>query len=133
MRSLFSKVKFATIIIALLILFQSCVVYRSTPISIDEAVRSETKILVINTENKRLPFKRIEKTDTTYYGIKKHFSKEIRVSLNQNEIKKIRPMNPGLSTLGTFGLFLIGIAAIIIPIKLIELQNDLNDIGDAKF
>ena len=88
-------------------------------------------MLVINNANKRMPFKRIEKTDSLYYGIKKPFGKEIRVPLHQNEIKKIRSEDSHRSTLGTVGLVLLGVTAIVLTVTLIQMQNQVNDMfGD---
>lgn len=129
MKSKLRYYKLLSWFLAILITLQSCVAYKTTNTTITEAAQSGKKALVVNNNNKRMPFKRIEKIDSLYYGIKKAKGKEVRVPLAMNEIKRIRLEDRAMSSLGSIGLIVLGMLAIIIPIKLIELQNDLDSMG----
>lgn len=77
-----------------LIFFQGCTVYKSTPVSIEQAVQNESKVKVITKSNEKFKFNRIRIEDSNYYG---YNSKE-RIPLDQNNIDTIKEKNKTLST-----------------------------------
>ncbi|MEW5676940.1 hypothetical protein ABGT15_11565 [Flavobacterium enshiense] len=90
-----------SIFLTLLILLQSCTVYQRTPISIDEAVAYNRSVKVITVTDRKLKFKRIEKTDSVYYGLQKSGGKIQKIALNPNNIKAIKKPDRVTSTLIT--------------------------------
>ena len=105
------------IIISLLVLLQSCSVYKSDNLTLDQAVQNESRVKVKTINNEKYKFKRIEIADGHYYGVKKVKGKDIKVPLNRAEVSKINEKNKSLSTILTIAspiiittAFLVGIA-----------------------
>ena len=116
------KTKFVSGLLALMMIVQSCTVYKRTPVTIAEASESQQKMLLITTSDKRIPLKKIEKTDSIYYGIKKVKGEIVRIPINENEVKKIRPVSRSGSGFATAGLIVSAVVVVILGI----LINDFN-------
>ncbi len=121
------------IFLSFLMLFQSCTVYRSKPIRIEEASQKNVKFKVFTSDGQKLKFKRIEEQNDTYFGYAKPNSstgkilkqkiKEFKTSgrfsvfkLNPEEIKEIYPQNKPVTTLvniGAIGLSIITLLYIV--------------------
>ena len=95
----------------LLFLLQSCTVYQKTPVSINEAITLDKKVLVITDSDKKLKFKKIEQINGIYYGITKA---AIRVPLIESKIKTIRISDKSKSTLLTIGVVVVPLAVVVI-------------------
>lgn len=75
--STFKKhIKSVTLILSVLILFQGCSVYKSTPISLEKASGIEGKVKVITKSNDRLKFKQISQENGNYYGINRKMGRQ---------------------------------------------------------
>lgn len=118
-------------LLTLLILCQSCNIYRSKNISLDEAAETETKVRVKTTAQRTYAFKRIEKNVDGIYGIADKNSKaakelihyrlpedgknnKVKIKLDEIPIKEINPKNKILSELvplmiGGVGLLIFGL------------------------
>jgi hypothetical protein len=87
------------------LLFQSCVAYHKTPVSIEDAVTSNNKVLVITNNDTKLKFKKIQQIDGKYYGISEDEDRKIiKTPLNESNIKTIRVLDKSASTWGTIGI-----------------------------
>ena len=95
----------------LLFFLQSCTVYQKTPVSINEAITLDKKVLVITDSDKKLKFKKIEQINGIYYGITKT---AIRVPLIESKIKTIRISDKSKSTLLTIGVVVVPLAIVVI-------------------
>ncbi len=105
--------------IALLLIFlmtlQSCSVYYTKTVSVDEALLSDNKVKIITTSNDIYKFKKLQTEDDQIYGVAKKtsstakkFSNEIvsvdsdskfvRISLEEITINEIHLKNKGAST-----------------------------------
>ncbi|MGL2965010.1 hypothetical protein [Flavobacterium sp. XGLA_31] len=124
------KTKSSCLFLALIITLQSCTVYKKTPVSIAEASESNQKVLLITTKDKRIPLKRIERTDSLYYGIKKVKGENVRVQINELEVKKIRPYNRGGSNFATIGLVFTSIVAVLLGVLINDFNNSWGSFGD---
>lgn len=102
-----------TFLIGLVIIFQSCSVYRSNPVSLEKAASSETKVKVLTTANEKVKYKRIESVDNRYFGVKKVKGEFVKVELLEEEISSIRLKNKGLSTF--LSVVLVGVLVILAP------------------
>lgn len=127
------------IFLSLIILFQSCTVYRSNPINIEEASQQNVKMKAFTKDGEVLKFRRIEKENDSYFGYVKlksstgkilqkkvkEFEKSGRFTafeLNPNEIKEIYPQNKSVTTLVNIGvgaltlitvLYVVAVAAFV--------------------
>jgi len=111
------------------IIFQSCTVYKRAPVSISEASQTHKRVLVVTGSDKKIRLKRIEKTDSIYYGIKTVKSEEVKIPLNEKDIKKIRVKDQAASTFLTIGSIVLTFGIIIIAVLINDLNNDLNSIN----
>src|SRR5690606_9135101 len=115
-------------LLTLLILCQSCNIYRSKNISLDEAIETGTKVRVKTALGRNYVFKRIEKDENHTYGIagkNSNTAKELRnqmlpESASNNKVKiridklpvqEINPKNKRLSEL--VPLTIAGVALLI--------------------
>jgi hypothetical protein len=128
MKLLHKNAKITSLLLAIIFLFQGCHAYKSTPISLDEASRTNSRVKIITTENKRIVFRKIEKTDLSYYGFKKEKEKIIRVLLNEKDIRKIKAENKTLSTILTITGITFAVATIVLIILIIDTLNDLDNL-----
>jgi len=59
MKTLKKQFKSVALILSMLILFQGCTVYKSVPISLEQAVQNESKVKVETKDNRTMKFNRI--------------------------------------------------------------------------
>lgn len=112
---------------SILFLSQSCTIYRSKNISLDEAVETESKVRVKTTSNRNFVFKRIEKDQAVTYGIARKNSKaaahfvnnilpesvsnnRVKIALEEKMIQEINPKNKTMSAV--VGI-IVGFATVI--------------------
>ena len=93
-----------------LICFQSCTIYRSTGVSIDEAVKSGDKVKVVTSHNKTIRFKYITEENGNYFGIQKLKGEYVKIPVNPDRTQLIRPINKTVSFIASVGgpLLIIG-------------------------
>lgn len=81
-------------------LLQSCVtIYKSEPLTLEEANNRHTKTRVVTKTGEKLKFKTIEFENGTYYGVKKQKRQIIKQVLDQDAISEIKIKNRTLSTI----------------------------------
>lgn len=122
------KRKSVCIVLIFVFLLQSCAVYQKAPVSIEEAAATNNKVLIIDKNDAKLKYKKIEQIDGIYYGITKENGNIVKVPLTESEIKKIRVLDKTASTWGNIGIVTGTILVIGIIIVAISLQ-DLGDLG----
>ena len=101
-----------------LIFFQGCTVYKSTPVSIEQAIQNESKVKVITKSNERLKFNKIGIEDGKFYGEKQSKGLIVKTPLNENFINKINEKDKTWSTIISIGMPLVivfGVLAIVQP------------------
>lgn len=98
------KTKIVCLLLSFLILLQSCVVYKDVSSTIDEAVASKCKVLVVKTDGQEFKFAKVEKIGNVYYGILKTKKGNERVLLIEKDLEKIRVLDKRLSTWGNIGI-----------------------------
>jgi len=81
MKTIKKQIKPVALILGLLILLQSCVAYKSTSVSLEEAVRSGKKTKIETKINEYLKFQRISFEDGKYYGVKKVKGEIVKIPL----------------------------------------------------
>ena len=87
-------------VLAILMLFQSCVtVYKSGSLTLEEANDRYIKTKVVTISGEKLKFKNIEFKEGNYYGVKKEKRQVIKIPLFQEAISEIKIKNRTLSTI----------------------------------
>jgi len=114
MKALNSKLKFIPWLLSLVLLFQNCTVYRSTPITLDRAIRSESKTKVNFQNGHSIKFLKIDFENGIYYGIKKNNGRIERLPLDEKYISTIKEKNKTLSTIITVGVLSAYVVLVII-------------------
>ena len=123
MKTLKLFLKPITYLLAFLILFQGCTVYKKTGVTLEEASKSELKAIVEKTDGTNLKFKNIVmRNDGNFYGLENRIVNErwteTSTLLNENIVGKVIIENRRLSTIltiagpvvlgGIIGLAIIG-------------------------
>ena len=104
---------------ATLIFFQGCTVYKSVPISIEQAVQNESKVRVKTNTNEKFKFSRIGIEDGNYYGVKKSKGVIVKTPLDQNFINTINEKDKTVSTIATVGVSIVALFGALVGIYLI--------------
>nr|WP_315162313.1 hypothetical protein [uncultured Flavobacterium sp.] len=120
---MYLKKKSICLLITLALLLQSCVVYKKTPSTINEAVDSKAKVLVVKTNDEKLKLIKIEKIDGNYFGEIKTRKGIEKIPLSENDIKTIRIKNKSASTLGNVFIVIGSLGVVFIVVAAIELQD----------
>ncbi|NNK83354.1 MAG: hypothetical protein HKO92_09535 [Flavobacteriaceae bacterium] len=130
MKHIRKYLKFYAFFVCIIFLLQSCKVYRTIPVSAEEAVNT-TKFVKIKDDTKTYKFKYIKKEGEKFYGynligsntvkvlsdqiVEKNLeSGLVKIELKDKQLKEIYPINKGLSTFITIAIIPAIIAAYII-------------------
>lgn len=124
MRLRYFKSKLVCVFLIFVLLLQSCAAYHKTPVSIQDAVTSNNKVLVITNNDTKLKLKKIELIDGKYYGISEDEDRKIiKTPLNESDIKTIRVLDKSTSTWGTIGIVAGSLLVIIGIIGYAAMEN----------
>lgn len=96
--------KFTSLLLVTLLLFQSCVIYKSAPSTLEQVASSNAKAKIIYKDNSKMNFTKIEQQDSVYVGYykpNKIFSKKVKIAIDQNNIEKIKIQDKTLSAVAS--------------------------------
>ena len=93
MKTINTQIKVIAFVLSVLILFQGCTVYKSTSVTLEEAVQEQRKVQITTVDNQTLKFKRIVKRNGEYYGVKWLNDNTRDTKLFENDIEKSRLSN----------------------------------------
>ena len=97
-----------------LILFQGCTVYKSANVTLDEAVKADTKVRIEKKNGERLKyFKVVVLDDGNYYGKKKEKWIFNNIIIEENSIEKIQIKDKQASTIWTIAIPVVIIGVLI--------------------
>ena len=116
------------IFLAVLMLLQGCTVYKSANVTLDEAVKSHTKVRVKTFDNKSLKFDRIEVANNEIHGINN--GKQIITTVKRNNIEKIQLKDKTMSTILSIAIPVViagGILAILVADSLNNMSFDFSE------
>ena len=99
MKTLKKQLKIVALFFSILILFQGCVtVYKSANVTLEEAVRADTKVRITTNDNKTIKYLNITKINQEYFGIKKVNGDLTKIPIQNKDIEKVRIKNKPMST-----------------------------------
>ncbi len=124
------KTKTVCFLLVIALILQSCSVYKRTSVTLDEAVTADRKILVVNTDNKKLKFIRIEQIDGMYYGHIKTKGKIEKIPLTESDLKTIRVLDKTATTIGNVAIVIGSLGIVFLVVVAIELSDLGDDWGD---
>ncbi len=112
MKAIDKQIKLISLLLSVLILFQSCRVYRHKPVSLDEAVVAQKRVKIKTEEGKTLKFKKVVFEDGKFYGVNKNRGEIEKTILSSGDLDKVRLHNKTMSIV--YGIIITyGIAFII--------------------
>ncbi len=96
----------------LIILLQSCTIYKGAFVGLDQAVQNETNVKIKTNTKEKLKFKKIVFENGNYFGVDKLKGEIAKIPLTQKDIKSIQEKNKSSSTIAIivgsfFGLFIV--------------------------
>ena len=115
MKTLKIHLRMKASILILLMLFQSCTVYKKTTITLPQAVQNET-IVKVKTKSENLKFTRVGIENGNYYGVKKMDGEIVKIPLEPQNILSIKEKDQSMSTILTVALpvtIVLGVLVII--------------------
>lgn len=106
------------LLFTLIILFQSCRVYKSEHVSLETAVLEAKRVKIKTNDGETLKFKRIAKDSNQYFGLKKRKGALVKFPIAIEEVESVRLHNRTLSTIlnVTAGVFVVGTVLLTIVI-----------------
>ncbi|GIZ09208.1 hypothetical protein [Flavobacterium sp. UMI-01] len=111
------------LLLTIVIVFQSCTVYKKTPVSLNDAMNSNGKAVITTTANVKNKYSQILLLEGNYYGIVKTNKGESKVLLIENEIKSIRVHDKTASTIGNIAIVIGTVGAVFFIVALIDLAS----------
>jgi len=108
------KIHFRTLIffLSVLILLQGCTVYKSASVTLEEAVRADTKVRIKTKDNQTLKFKNVRAENEIYYGFMYKKSKWVKTAINEDSIDIVQVKDKTLSTILSIAIPLVIIGGI---------------------
>ena len=112
MKTSTKHLKVVALIFSVVILFQSCVtVYKSGNVTLEEAVRADTKVRITTNDNQTMKYLNITKINQEYFGIKKVHRDLTKIPIQKEDIEIVRikdkPMSAVVGTLIYLGGFIV--------------------------
>jgi uncharacterized protein YceK len=115
MRTLKVHLKGVALFFSVLILFQGCVtVYKSANVTLEEAVRADTKVRITTNDNQTMKYLNITKINQEYFGIKKVHGDLTKIPIQKEDIEIVRIKNKPMSTIVGALVFLGGFIVVVV-------------------
>lgn len=117
MKPIINRLKIVAIFFSVLMLFQSCIAYKSTIVSLNEASKSKSDKVKIETNNgQTLKFKEIKYENGNYFGLSKSQGKWVKNRIYEDKINNVRlyVTDKTLTYILTFGTPIILLGILII-------------------
>ena len=115
MKTLKKQFKSVALILSMLILLQGCTVYKSVPVTLEEASKAGTKVNIENKNGENVRFLRvIELNDGHYYGVKKANGLVSNIRIDENKIKKVELKDELLSTISSIAIPVIAATIVFV-------------------
>ena len=124
MRLKYFKTKIVPITLVFVLLLQSCSIYKKTPVTLDEAVKANSKVVIERTNKEKIKLKKIENIDGKYVGIQKVKGETVSIPLDEKDIQSLRVLDNSQSTVAT--VFLVVGSAVLITAVVIAATFDLD-------
>jgi len=114
MKAIKEQLRPITWLLAVVMVFQSCTVYKSSPITLDEASKANDKVRIYKRNGDKVKYAKIVVlNDGNFYGVKKEKHLLNNILINQNDIDKIQLKDKTMSTILTVAIpvVIIGVIA----------------------
>ena len=112
--------KLACIALSLTFFIQSCSIYKTSPVTLNEAFTQERKTKIELNSGEKIILEKIEFTNNVYYGYAIIRNQTIRIPLNESEIKNIHVLDKSstrvvntIITTTSLGLLILFVYALV--------------------
>lgn len=102
-----------SLLLAFVVLLQGCTVYKSTPITLEQAVQNESKTKVNWNDGFTSKYKKIIIENGDYYGVGKKYGEIQKSLLEGKKISKIKEKNKTLSAILNASLVVFGVFTVV--------------------
>lgn len=126
MKALKSRLKLITLFFIAIILFQSCVGYQGTSVSLEQAAREQKRTKIRSSSKKKHYYEKIVFEEGQFYGIKKLNKNRVKIPLDTNEIDDVYIQSKSKSAWMTIAVIAIPVIAFGFLV-IDEMKNSLND------
>jgi hypothetical protein len=93
MNSISKYLRPITHVLILSILLQSCAIYRSDPVSLDQAAQANTKTMVFLKDGKVEKFKHLTVDNNQYFGVRQVGRDFVTIPIDPDEVSYLRVKN----------------------------------------
>jgi uncharacterized protein YceK len=115
MKAIKGRLKVVALFFSVLILFQGCVtVYKSANVSLEEAVRADTKVRITTNDNQTIKYLNITKINQEYFGIKKVNGDLTKMPIHKEDIEIVRVKNKPMSTVVGALIYIGGFVVVVV-------------------
>ena len=114
MKIIKAHLKVVALFFSVLILFQGCTVYKEANVTLEEAVRADTKVRIKTNDNQTLKFKNVRVENEIYYGFMYKKSKWVKTAINEDSIAIVQVKDKTLSTVLSIAIPLVIIGGILV-------------------
>lgn len=130
MKAIKTFLKPISYLLAFLVLFQGCTVYKTQNLSLEEATATQDKVKLKTKQNKTHHYLYITKDGDKYYGVKEVHDQLIKMELPANNIEIIRAKDNRASKTASILLGVVGGLVIVIGVFWIAAVESVNSIID---
>lgn len=117
------KTKTVCFLLVIVLVLQSCSVYKKTPVTLEQAATSNRKVLVIKSDNTKLKFTRIEQIEGSYYGRIKTRAGIEKIPLTESDLKTIRVLDKTATTVGNVAIVVGSLGIVLLVVAAVELST----------
>ncbi|QCE40641.1 hypothetical protein [Psychroserpens sp. NJDZ02] len=107
-------IKLMCVCLTMLIILQSCRVYHSKTVSLEEATASTQRVKIKTKENKILKFHKIILEEGQFYGVKIKGEDISKTLLNTEDLEQVRLHNKNLSVILGIAVPIISVVGILV-------------------
>ena len=101
MKTLIKQFRLTSTVLLILLLFQSCTVYKSPNITLKEAENAQSVVRAKTIDKKTYKYYRIGFENDYFYGLNYKNGEEIKIRLNEDKIQKVQAKSIEGSVLAT--------------------------------
>lgn len=125
MKAFINRLKLISLFFISIIMFQSCVGYQSTSISLEQAAKEQKRTKIRTSSNNKYYYEKIVLEEGQFYGIKKLNKNMVKIPLDTNEINDVYLQSKSKSSWMTIVAIAIPVIALVF-IALDEVDNSFS-------
>ena len=123
MKTLKIYIKPISLFFIIILLFQGCIVYKSKPVTLEEAVEANTQVKIKTKNNKTIKFKKITFEEGSFYGVNNIYKDDpfevskkvvVKTPIDVNIVESVKIMDKTLTIILPFATPIILLGILII-------------------